>query len=124
MPGTDLSGFHAFYFSASSTDDADANLRSLIKLDLEARGFEIVEVTDLATSNEGYARFDYKPDWHWDITPYLLELRVAVYNPEDSTLIAQAQSMQTSLARRSTEVVVERAIASLFDDQDKTNSEN
>ena len=47
---------------------------------------------------------------------YLLELRVAIYEATNNTLIAQAQSQQTSLARKSNLVVVQRTMASLFND--------
>ncbi|NOX69975.1 MAG: hypothetical protein GXP15_12360 [Gammaproteobacteria bacterium] len=116
MPGTDLSHLRTFYVRPPADDAATLELYAFIKTDLEERGFRVVRINDNTVYGEAGARFDIKADWHWDLTPYLLELRVAIYDPADNTLIAQAQSLQSSLVRKRNETVVRRAIAILFDD--------
>lgn len=116
MPGTDLAGIEAFYVRDPSSEDSETELHGLIVQELVDRGYKIQSLRAASEFEAGEATFQYKADWHWDITPYLLELRVGVYDPSDNTLIAQAQSLQTSLVRKDNETVVKQVIAELFDD--------
>lgn len=124
MPGTDLSDVQMLYIVAPDDDRQAEQLRSRIESNLERRGYQFASEGDSVVYADGEYLFDYATDWHWDITWYLLELRVAIYDPADNTLIAQAQSQQTSLVRKSVEDVVDRAMASLFDDLVTPNGDN
>jgi hypothetical protein len=123
MPGTDLSQVRTLYIRPIDDEREADELRSLIEANLSQRGFQIATSSESADSEEGRFIFDIATDWHWDLTWYLLELRVAIYDPKDNTLIAQAQSQQTSLVRQSAEVIVERAMDSLFDNNQEPNGE-
>ena len=123
MPGTDLAQVRILYVVPPDNEREATELRSLIESNLEQRGYQ-VRAKDASTKlGEGEFIFDYATDWHWDITWYLLELRVAIYDPTDNTLIAQAHSKQTSLVRKNIDVVVDRVMASLFDDPQVTNGD-
>ncbi|MGB5492628.1 MAG: hypothetical protein WBM76_17510 [Woeseiaceae bacterium] len=123
MPDTDLSKVRALYIRPLDDEREAVELRSLIETNLSRRGFQLAVNDQSLDSSEGDFIFDIAADWHWDLAWYLLELRVAIYDPNDSTLIAQAQSQQTSFARQSIEVIVERAMASLFDDNQEPSGE-
>lgn len=123
MPGTDLSQVRAFYIRPFDEREA-TELRSLVEEDLRQRGFHIAENIEAIERTSGGFILDIAPDWHWDLAWYLLELRIAIYDPKDNTLIAQAQSLQTSLVRKSVDVIVERAMASLFNSIEKTEEED
>ena len=123
MPGTDLSQVRTLYIRPLGGDRETAELRSLIEVNLSQRGFQIAASHQSIDGEEGGFIFDTASDWHWDLAWYLLELRVAIYDPKNNTLIAQAQSQQTSLARKSIEVIVERAMASLFNNTEELNGE-
>ena len=116
MPGTDLTDLRVFHVRLPGDDPATLELHAYIRTELEERGYRVLSLDADTVYGETDARFEFKADWHWDITPYLLELRVAIYDPSDDTLIAQAQSLQSSLVRKSNEAVVHRAVAILFDD--------
>ncbi len=122
MPGTDLSHVQTLYIRPFDEREA-VKLRSLIEENLRQRGFEIAVNEETIEGAGGGFIFDIAPDWHWDLAWYLLELRVAIYDPKDNTLVAQAHSQQTSLARRSVEVIVARAMASLFNDNEEMEGE-
>lgn len=122
MPGTDLSHVQTLYIRPFDEREA-VELRSLIEDNLRQRGFQIAANEEAIEETGGGFIFDIAPDWHWDLKWYLLELRVAIYNPKDNTLVAQAQSQQTSLARKSVEVIVDRAMASLFNDIEEIERE-
>lgn len=119
MPGTDLSQVQTLFIRPLDEDREADKIRSLVEANLKQRGIDLAAGADGVHVEDGGYILDIAADWHWDITWYLLELRVAIYNPEDNTLVAQAQSQQTSLVRQSVEVIVERAMSSLFDDTDE-----
>lgn len=123
MPGTDLSQVQTLYLRPLDDEREAVELRSLIEANLSQRGFQIAVNDESIDSEEGEFIFDIATDWHWDLTWYLLELRVAIYDPKDSTLIVQAHSQQTSLGRQSIEVIVERAMTSLFDNNQELGGE-
>jgi hypothetical protein len=123
MPGTDLAQVQMFYVVSPDDERNAAELQSLIESNLEQRGYRVAAEDASTIFGDGEFIFDYAVDWHWDITWYLLELRVAIYDPADNTLIAQAQSQQKSLVRKSIEVVVDRVMASLFNDPEVSEGE-
>ena len=117
MPDSDLGDIVALHIDAPDAEERNAEeIRSLVATNLENRGYRVETRDPSATLGEGDYVFDIAADWHWDITWYLLELRVAIYEPEGNILVAQAQSQQSSLVRKSIEEVVERAMATLFND--------
>lgn len=123
LPGTDLSQVQVLYVVPPDDARQAAELQSLLESNLEQRGYQVAAKDAATKFGEGDFIFDYATDWHWDITWYLLELRVAIYDSVDNTLIVQAQSKQTSLVRKSIEDVVDRVMASLFNDDQITEGE-
>jgi hypothetical protein len=116
MPGTDLADVQRLYINVAEEERETEELLPLIRANLEGRGYEIVMSDQSVIFEQGDFKFDYAADWHWDMGWYLLDLRVAIYEPATNILLAQAHSQQSSLVRKSIDVVVERALASLFDD--------
>lgn len=116
MPGTELSDVRALYVRPLAEERAATELQSLLEASLRQRGLQVAVYSESVELEAGDFILDVAADWHWDIAWYLLELRVAIYEPKNNTLVAQAQSLQSSLVRQSNEVVVERALASLFND--------
>ena len=116
MPGTDLQAIQTMYLEPSDDEREGEELLPLIQTGLTERGYQVIvgELPEQFSSGEFI--FDYEPDWDWDVSYYLLDLRVAIYEPSDNTLIAQAQSTQTSLARKPIDIVAGRALASLFNE--------
>lgn len=123
MPGTDLTSVRTLHIDPPDDERNGVELRSLIDANLKQRGYQFATKDSSTVFGEGDYVFDLAADWHWDITWYLVELRVAIYDPANNTLIAQAQSQQSSMARKSIETVVDRAMASLFDDPAESDGE-
>lgn len=123
MPGTNLAEVEKLYVRPIAEERDATEIKGLIEADLERRGFTLVAGDEPAAIAQGALIVDTSADWHWDITWYLLELRVAIYDPNGDTLVAQAQSQQTSLVRKSNEVVVQRTMASLFNDEAQTEGD-
>ena len=121
MPGTELAKIEGFYL-VPPDDERDAEaLWTLLASNLERRGYSVSDSRIYTESGEEKYVFEYATDWHWDVTWYLIDLRVAIYDPADNTLIAQAQSHQSSLARKGIDTIVERAMAALFNDPEHSN---
>jgi len=116
MPGSDLNAIETLHINPIDEERAAAELRALVDVNLKQRGYQVESRTDSTVFGDGDFILDIAADWHWDLSWYLLELRVAIYEAASNTLVAQAQSQQTSLARKSNLVVVQRTMASLFDD--------
>jgi hypothetical protein len=59
------------------------------------------------------AVLSYQAQWQWDMTMYLLDLRVTLRNPRTDALLGSASSYHTSLTRKSTEEMVSEVLANL-----------
>lgn len=59
------------------------------------------------------AVLSYQAKWQWDLTMYLLELRVTLRNPATDALLGTATSYHTSMTRKSTEEMVSEVLAGL-----------
>lgn len=116
MPDTDLSQVRTLYVNIPTDEREAAELQSLVAANLKQRGYGVETGEPSSVPTAGDYMLEIAPDWHWDLTWYLLELRIAIYEPENKTLIAQAQSQQSSLVRKNIEAVVERTMAQLFND--------
>jgi uncharacterized lipoprotein YajG len=59
------------------------------------------------------AVLSYQAKWQWDLTMYLLELKVTLRNPATDALLGTAASYHTSMTRKSTEEMVAEVLAGL-----------
>lgn len=123
MPGTDLADVQNLYINIAEDEREADELLSLVRSNLQDRGYQVMVNSGSVTFDNGDYIFDYAPDWHWDTSWYLVDFRVAIYEPGENTLLAQAHSQQATLVRKSMDVIVERALASLFDDAPENTGE-
>ena len=56
----------------------------------------------------------YQDRWMWDITMYMLELRIQIRDPESGYALATGESFRTSLARKDPELMVKEVIDEIF----------
>jgi len=59
---------------------------------------------------------EYGGQWQWDVTWYLLNFNVRIYDPNTKLLIASANSLRTSLGRKKPEEIVSETLDQLFMD--------
>ena len=109
-PTTDLSTIQSIYVTKYAPDRRGIN--KLIADKLEQRGF-IVETGVDAPSNVD-AVVTYKDKWMWDITMYMIELKIAIRNPKTNFPFASGNSYHTSLTRKSPEEMVDEVINNIF----------
>jgi hypothetical protein len=58
----------------------------------------------------------YEDRWQWDMSMYLLSMRIDLRDPKTNALLATGNSMQTSLARKPAEEVISRIVAAFFEE--------
>jgi hypothetical protein len=58
----------------------------------------------------------YEDRWMWDMTNYLLMLKVQFRDASDNILIARGQSVRTSLVRKSVPDMVQETLVAIFND--------
>lgn len=116
-PTTDLSSLKVFYVEKYSEDTRDTNI--VIEKKLDEMGFTVSE------DNSGVdAVVTYKDKWFWDITFYLLELTITLRDPESNFPLASANSIHTSLTRKSQEGMVDEVLTNIFFKDQKEGATN
>ena len=86
----------------------------LIVNKLQEFGFDATADTGGAIPDNLDAVVTYKDRWMWDITNYLLMFKVQFRDATNNILVARGQSVRTSLARKSVQVMVQEALIGLF----------
>lgn len=117
VPGAKLPNPGTYYVVFDPSDDRATH--ELIRTSLEQRGLDAKSGFADRMPNGVDVVVRYGSRWQWDITWYLLELDVRFYEPESSLLIASANSLRTSLARKSPDDVVAEVLNQLFPAEDK-----
>jgi len=56
----------------------------------------------------------YEDRWQWDMSNYLIHMRIDLRNPTTNELLAMGSSYQTSLARKDAEVVIMQILKGMF----------
>ena len=58
----------------------------------------------------------YEDRWQWDMSMYLLSMRIDLRDPETNALLASGTSMQTSLARKPAQEIIENLVGAFFEE--------
>ena len=56
----------------------------------------------------------FNPKWQWDITMYLLELKVEFRNPRDQTLLIAGRTYRPSLQRKDSSIMAGEVLDAMF----------
>ena len=115
-----------------SDSDPNVNLADLkkfyvVKLETDERGIEKVIAKKLnefgfqATSGKGKtppepvdAIVTYVDRWMWDMTMYMLEIRIQLHDPNTDYVFASGQSFRTSLVRKEPEEMIDEVFRDMF----------
>jgi hypothetical protein len=112
MPGARLQG-HAHAFVVCQPND-DANLCALVAGDLGQHGIPVTSGAANEEPADADLRVTYEDRWAWDVTMYLLTLRLDVRDPRTNLLLATSRVYRSSLARRTPGNMVRQAVDALF----------
>ncbi len=111
-PDLDLARLRNFYVVKFAPDSRGIN--RLIADELQRRGFEASTGPEDSVPQGTDAVVTYQDKWQWDLTMYMLELRVFVRQPQTGNLLAVGNSHHTSLSRKSPEEMVAEVLSNIL----------
>jgi hypothetical protein len=111
-PDVDLAPLRRFYVVKPAPDEHAMD--GVIASELRRLGFEASTGPDSSRPTDVDAIVTYQDTWQWDITMYLLELRVFVREPRGDALLAVGISFHTSAKRKSPEEMAAEVLSGIF----------
>lgn len=114
-PSANLSTLNTFYVVRLPTDER--GVEQLIAAELNAIGKNATSGSSLEPPGPVDAVVTYEDSWMWDITMYMIELRVDLQDPVSEYKFATGRSYRTSLVRKSPEEMVKEVLGKIFDEQ-------
>lgn len=115
MPGSDLTKIKSFYIVQREDDNDKGSTHSLIKENLEKRGYSVVGTglqNKLPYNSDAVIVYDDK--WMWDITMYMLALTINIKDPSNGAPIATASSVHGSLTRKAPNEMVDEVLENIL----------
>ena len=120
--GVDIKQFNKFYVAKFRPDNHGINL--LIRDKLQTMGYEAKTGPENKVPEDTEVIVTYLDNWMWDITMYMLKLRVFMHEPETKKLLASGKSYHTSLTRKSPEEMVTEVLSNIFHKSGNVKSED
>ena len=98
--------YRSFYVvTAEQADVADA-----IEKDLSSRGLSVSKGPESSTPATAQAKVLFDDKWVWDLTMYLLEVKIEVVDARSGALLGSGRSYRTSMARKSPKEMVKEVM--------------
>lgn len=107
----DITKLKSIYVLRSESDDRGVYIT--IAEQLRKLGYAVSTGAAANMPADTEAVLSYQAQWQWDVTMYLLDLRVTLRNPRTDALLGSASSYHTSLTRKSTDEMVSEVLANL-----------
>lgn len=101
------------YFVENHGED-QRGIDQMIARGIRSRGLNVKSGLASARPSEFDVLVVYEDRWQWDISNYLIFLRIDFRDPETNVLLATGSSYQTSAARKPEGEVVAQILDSLF----------
>lgn len=111
-PNFDFKELNTFYVQKFSPDKR--GLEQIIADKLTTFGYQATSGINALPHHPVDALVTYKDQWMWDLTNYMLEIKIEFREPETKFLFATGQSYRTSLARKSPEEMIDEALREMF----------
>jgi len=108
---TDITKLKSIYVLRSEQDDRGVYIT--IAEQLRKLGYAVSTGPEAKTPANTDAVLSYQAQWQWDMTMYLLDLRVTLRNPATDAVLGSASSYHTSMTRKSTEEMVSEVLSNL-----------
>jgi uncharacterized lipoprotein YajG len=107
----DITKLKSIYVVRSEQDDRGVYIT--LAEQLRNLGYTVSTGTESNAPVHTDALLSYQAQWQWDMTMYLLDLRVTLRNPTTQAVLGSASSYHTSMTRKSTEEMVAEVLANL-----------
>mgnify|MGYP006081095009 CR=1 FL=1 len=111
-PGANLAKIESVFVKKLPADGR--GIERLIAIELNSMGYKAVHGTVMPTDQVFDAIVEYQDKWMWDMTMYMLELRMQIIEPTNRFTIATGESYRTSLARKTPENMVKEVLGEIF----------
>lgn len=111
-PNVDLSKLKTFYVRKLPLDERGIEIKIADQLNL--MGFQASYGAEDTPPSEVDAIITYEDRWMWDITMYMLELKINIRDPETNFVLASGFSYRTSLGRKSPEYMIKETLYKIF----------
>lgn len=108
-PATSLSTGETFYVVLDGEGREDTG--KLLVERLKALGYDVRGGPRAEVPADTDVIVTYEDHWFWDMSMYMLSVKVDFRNAKTNALLATGQSLRTSLARKSPEAMVDEAIS-------------
>jgi hypothetical protein len=112
MADADLSKVKKVYVVHSDTDNHGVD--KTLEAAFTKRGYAVTSGPAMKPPYPADATVTYIDKWMWDITMYMLELRVTVRDPATDFPMATGDSMHTSLTRKSQDEMVDEVVTNVL----------
>jgi len=111
-PDVDLSPLKTYYVVRFAPDDR--GIQEVIAAALRNRGLEASSGRESDAPKNAQVIVTYQDKWMWDMTMYMIELKIYFREPGTSRLLAMGTSRHTSLSRRSPEEMAAEVLSNIF----------
>ncbi len=108
----DLNNLKSFYVVRNPDDTGD--LDKIIKDTFVSMGRQATSGDAESIPQDVDALVDYEFQWFWDITNYLLMLKILIRDPDTHWPLAKGESVRPSLARKAPEEMAQEILEPLF----------
>jgi len=108
--GVDMNRYHSFYVVS---EKSDADVAKALQADLSARGLSVSGGPD-SSAAAADCKVIYHDKWMWDMTMYLLEVKLEMVDPRSGAMLASGRCYRTSMARKAPEVMVKEITDRIF----------
>ena len=89
-------------------------LDNMIAQELRIKGYDAASGYKRVRPKDTDILVVYDDQWQWDITDYLIHMRIDIRNPETYVLLGTGSSYQTSAARQNERVIIKNIVSGMF----------
>jgi len=111
-PEVDLAGLRTYHVVRFAPDSR--GIEQTIAAALRRRGLEATAGGEGDAPASAQVIVTYQDKWRWDMTMYMLELRVYFREPQTGRLLAMGSSYHTSASRLTPEEMASEVLANIF----------
>ena len=108
--GVDIARYRVYHV----VQNEKADVATALQQDLYARGNTVTYGPEANTPPAAEAKVMYHDKWMWDMTMYLIEVKIEMVDARSGALLASGRSYRTSLARKPVDVMVKEVMDRIF----------
>ncbi len=95
--GVEMARYRSYYVV---TEKQDNDVAQALQKDLSSRGLAVSAGQEGAMPPGTQVKILFKDKWMWDITMYLLEVKIDMIDPNSGALLASGRCYRTSMVRK------------------------